>query len=91
MPPWLAGPTWFCLTRFTEKGRRLLGASHFSHSPEEMKRYYYDVLHTGEKLGVAMPHLSALREGIESSWPTISPPPGASAPPLPQSASRKTS
>ena len=51
--------------RFTEKGRRLLGASHFAYSPEEMKRYYFDVLNTGENLGVAMPHLSALREKIE--------------------------
>jgi hypothetical protein len=31
-----------------------------------MKRYYLDVLKTGEDLGVAMPHLSALRKGIES-------------------------
>ena len=64
-PVWLA-----CLgvpyaIRFTEKGRRLLRASHFTHSPEEMKRYYFDVLHTGESLGVAMPHLSSLRENIE--------------------------
>jgi len=64
-PGWLA-----CLgavygIRFTEKGRRLLQASHFDHSPDEMKRYYFDVLNTGEELGVAMPHLSALREKIE--------------------------
>ena len=51
--------------RFTEKGRRLLGASHFAHSPEEMKRYYFDVLETGVELGVAMPHLGALRERID--------------------------
>jgi 2-dehydropantoate 2-reductase len=63
-PAWLAGPLVFCAVRFTEKGRRLLRASHFTHSPEEMKRYYFDVLHTGETLGVAMPHLSALRERI---------------------------
>jgi hypothetical protein len=31
-----------------------------------MKRYYFDVLNTGESRGVAMPHLSALRERIES-------------------------
>jgi hypothetical protein len=30
-----------------------------------MKRYYFDVLNTGENLGVAMPHLSALREKVE--------------------------
>jgi hypothetical protein len=30
-----------------------------------MKRYYFDVLNTGESLGVAMPHLSSLRENIE--------------------------
>jgi len=30
-----------------------------------MKRYYFDVLNTGESLGVAMPHLSSLREKIK--------------------------
>jgi len=30
-----------------------------------MKRYYFDVLNTGESLGVAMPHLSSLSEKIE--------------------------
>jgi hypothetical protein len=49
-----------------EKGRRLLRASHFDSSAEEMKWFYFDVLNTGESLGVAMPHLAALRERIES-------------------------
>ena len=66
MPAWLAGLASIYAIRFTEKGRRLLLGSHFAHSPEEMKRYYFDVLNTGEKLGVAMPHLSTLREKIES-------------------------
>jgi ketopantoate reductase len=71
MPVWLAGLAVMYAIRFTEKGRRLLlKASHFSHSPEEMKRYYFDVLSTGESLGVAMPHLSALREKIEC-YPAI--------------------
>ena len=65
MPAWLAGLAYFYAVRFTEKGQRLLGASHFAYSPEEMKRYYFDVLNTGENLGVAMPHLSALREKVE--------------------------
>jgi len=65
MPAWLAGPALTYAMRFTEKGRRLLRGSHFAYSPEEMKRYYFDVLNTGENLGVAMPHLSALREKIE--------------------------
>ncbi|MGC9951621.1 MAG: 2-dehydropantoate 2-reductase N-terminal domain-containing protein [Bryobacteraceae bacterium] len=64
-PIWLAGVAITYFVRFTGKGRRLLGASHFANSPDEMKRYYFDVLNTGEKLGVAMPHLSALRERIE--------------------------
>ena len=64
-PVWLAGLAVIYAIRFTEKGRRLLRASHFAHSPEEMKRYYFDVLNTGESLGVAMPHLSSLREKIE--------------------------
>jgi hypothetical protein len=65
MPAWLAGLAYFYAIRFTEKDRRLLGASHFAYRPEEMKRYYFDVLNTGENLGVAMPHLSALRERVE--------------------------
>jgi 2-dehydropantoate 2-reductase len=65
MPAWLAGLAAIYAIRFTEKGRRLLRASHFAYSPEEMKRYYFDVLSTGENLGVAMPHLSALREKVE--------------------------
>ena len=65
MPAWLAGLAAIYAIRFTEKGRRLLKGSHFAYSPEEMKRYYFDVLNTGENLGVAMPRLSALREKIE--------------------------
>ena len=64
-PIWLAALAFPYFIRFTEKGRRLLKGSHFDNSAEEMKRYYFDVLDTGESLGVAMPHLSALRERIE--------------------------
>jgi 2-dehydropantoate 2-reductase len=65
-PIWLACLAAVYGIRFTEKGRRLLRASHFAHSAEEMKRFYFDVLDTGESLGVVMPHLSALRKRIES-------------------------
>jgi len=65
-PAWLASFLAFYFIRFTEKGQRLLKGSHFAHSPEEMKRYYFDVLETGRRLGVAMPNLSALRERIEA-------------------------
>ena len=58
--------------RLTEKGRRLLGASHFSNSAEEMKRFYFDVLNTGERLGVAVPNLAAMRERIEA-FPAVPP------------------
>ena len=64
-PTWLASLAAAYGVRFTEKGRRLLKASHFDNSAEEMKRFYFDVLSTGESRGLAMPHLSALREGIE--------------------------
>ena len=65
VPAWLAVFAAIYGLRFTEKGRRLRRGSHFENSPEEMKCYYFDVLHTGESRGVAMPHLSALRERIE--------------------------
>jgi ketopantoate reductase len=38
--------------------------SHFNTSPEEMKRFYLDVLDTGERLGVPMPYLGSLKEKI---------------------------
>ena len=65
MPVWLAGLAVLYAIQVAEKGQRLLRASHFTHSPDEMKRYYFDVLNTGESLCVAMPHLSSLREKIE--------------------------
>jgi len=65
-PTWLACLAAACSIRFTEKGRRLIRASHFASSAEEMKRFCFDVLNTGQSLGVAMPNLSALRERIES-------------------------
>ena len=64
-PVWFAGLGVIYFIRFTEKGRRLLKGSHFANSTEEMKRYYFDVLSTGESLGVAIPHLSAFRQRIE--------------------------
>jgi 2-dehydropantoate 2-reductase len=63
-PAWLAGLAMAFAIRLTEKGRRLLRASHFDNSPDEMKRYYFDVLQTGESRGVPMPHLSGLRKRI---------------------------
>jgi 2-dehydropantoate 2-reductase len=69
-PTWLAGLAMLYGIRFTEKGRRLLMGSHFDNRPEEMKRYYFDVLNTGESQGLAMPHLSALRERIEG-YPAV--------------------
>ncbi len=38
--------------------------SHFNTSPEEMKRFYLDVLETGERLEVPMPYLGSLKERI---------------------------
>jgi len=68
-PAWMAALASFYFIRFTEKGQRLLRGSHFASSTEEMKRFYFDVLNTGESLGVPMPHLSALREKIECYSP----------------------
>ena len=65
-PIWLAGLIFAYRIRFSENGRRLLRGNHFDNSPEEMKRFYFDVLHTGESRGVPMPHLAALRERIEA-------------------------
>ena len=66
MPVWMAGFAGGIGVRLTEKGRRLLRTSHFGNSSEEMKRFYFDVLNTGERLGLPMPHLSAMRTRIEA-------------------------
>ena len=63
-PIWLASVVACVSIRVTEKGRRLLRVSHFTDSPEEMRRFYFDVVYAGERLGVAMPHLLAMRERI---------------------------
>jgi ketopantoate reductase len=65
-PVWLSSLAAAYGVRFSEAGRRILKGSHFANSADEMKRFYFDVLHTAEKLGVATPHLSALRERIEA-------------------------
>jgi len=50
----------------TRYGQRVMEAGHFGSSPGEMKRFYFDALRTGEQLGIHMPHLSALRQRIQS-------------------------
>lgn len=40
--------------------------SHVVANPGEMKRYYLDVVETGEKLGVNMPYLTSIKETILS-------------------------
>jgi 2-dehydropantoate 2-reductase len=40
--------------------------SHVAANPGEMKRYYLDVLETGEKLGVNMPYLGSIKNRILS-------------------------
>jgi len=40
--------------------------SHVAANPEEMKRYYLDVVETGEKLGVNMPYLASIKDKIIS-------------------------
>src|SRR5579872_6941694 len=65
LPAWLACLAAASSIRFSERGRRLLKASHFANSTEEMKRFYFDVLNTAERLGVSVPHLASLRERID--------------------------
>ncbi|MGV8079758.1 MAG: ketopantoate reductase family protein [Syntrophales bacterium] len=43
---------------------RIRDHSHLDANPEEMRRFYLDVLETGEALGVDMPHLASLRQLI---------------------------
>jgi len=42
-----------------------LGSGHFDNNPEEMKRYFNDVLTTGEQFGLDLPHLTVFRNGID--------------------------
>jgi len=50
----------------TPYGQRVIKAGHFRGNPEEMKRFYLDVVATGEKLGVEMPHLEAMKSRIKA-------------------------
>ncbi len=47
--------------------KRIREHSHFDTSPEEMKRFYLDVLETGERLGVPMPYLGSLKVKVSPS------------------------
>ena len=64
-PVWLVGLAVISGIRLTEKGLTPSQGEPLHIQPEEMKRYYFDVLNTGESLVVAMPHLPSLREEIE--------------------------
>ncbi|MBN2028158.1 MAG: ketopantoate reductase family protein [Actinobacteria bacterium] len=45
--------------------QRAIKSGHFKASPEEMKSFYLDVLHTGEEMGIPMPSLEAMKARIE--------------------------
>jgi 2-dehydropantoate 2-reductase len=50
---------------FSSEGAQLVINGHMSHSPDEMKAMFYDVLTTGQKYGMKMPHLSALKKYVD--------------------------
>jgi 2-dehydropantoate 2-reductase len=51
----------------TTWGKRALDTGHFKNNPEEMQQFYFEVLETGEKLGVSMPYLSSFKSKILAS------------------------
>ncbi|MGO9485518.1 MAG: ketopantoate reductase family protein [Rhodomicrobium sp.] len=65
-PAWLGIPFYAYMLNCTEHGKRTLEASHFDHSPEEMKRYFFDVLNTARALGFAVPHLNELEPAVQA-------------------------
>jgi ketopantoate reductase len=50
----------------TPYGQRVIHAGHFRGNPLEMKKFYLDVVATGEELGVDMPHLQAMKRKIST-------------------------
>jgi len=46
-------------------GQRAIKSGHFRTSPEEMKTFYLDVIHTGEEMGISMPSLEAMKARVE--------------------------
>ena len=46
--------------------QRTLSAGHFMENADEMRRFYFDVLTTGEALGVPMPVMQSFRERISA-------------------------
>lgn len=47
--------------------QRAMKSGHFKASPEEMKSFYLDVLHTGEEMGIPMPSLEAMKARIKAT------------------------
>ena len=50
----------------TTYGQRVVASGQFGNNPEELRSFYFDVLNTGEQLGVYTPHLSAMKARIEA-------------------------
>lgn len=46
-------------------GQRMMRGGHFKSAPDEMKRFYFDVLETAEALRVAVPTLASMHDRIE--------------------------
>lgn len=49
---------------YSSEGTQLMIKGHISHSPDEMKAMFYDVLLTGQKYGLKLPRLCALKSYV---------------------------
>ncbi|HYA00907.1 MAG TPA: 2-dehydropantoate 2-reductase N-terminal domain-containing protein [Candidatus Binatia bacterium] len=74
-PGWVAAAGYAGQLLLTSSGRRVIRAGHFQGNDEEMRRFYLDVLETGERLRVPVPHLAALRARIMEGRGTPTPRP----------------
>lgn len=51
---------------YRDEGMQLLIDGHISHSPEEMRAIYRDVIEAGRNYGIAMPRMEAFRDIIDA-------------------------
>jgi hypothetical protein len=50
---------------FKSEASQLMITGHISHSPDEMKQMYYDVLNTGKKLGISLPRFQEDKKSVD--------------------------
>jgi len=62
LPSWLAAFGFWLMLKRNKPARRIM---ELHNGAEELKRIYYDVLETGERMGVPMPEMRKMRPYVD--------------------------